>query len=139
MSFTYEVNKVMLIDGILFIIPGINLILFPNPKRSLKTKLDSKTVLPPFKDIRILLGAAYASIGIIVAVLGGIIDHTDELNAFAIARAISLMFIVYAISMQIVRKKWEWRGMILLYLVFYSILIVIYLFFGFVEPLPLQN
>jgi len=139
MLFTYEMNKLMLIDGVLFVIPGINLMLFPSPRKRVDAKLDTKTVLPLFKDVRIALGASYFSTGLTMVSLSGIIENTNELNTFAIFRCISLIFIVLAMALQIVRKKWKPKGDFIMYLIFYSILIVLYGYLGFIDPLPLQG
>ena len=138
MLFTFEVNKLMLIDGILFIIPGINIMLFPNPQRSLGSKLESKTALPLFIDIRRILGATYAAMGLMIAAMGGIISRTDELNKFAIFRSASLVFIVIAIGLQLARNKWKRKRVILMYLLLYSLLMVLYFLLGVIDPLPLQ-
>ena len=136
MSFTYEMNKLMLIDGILFILPGLSMMLLPNPLTRLKDKVESKIALASFSDVRLLLGAAYVSMGLIIAVLGGIINEKGELNNFAKFRAVSLLFIVYAIIMQIIRKKWKWSGYRLMYLFLYCLLILVYAFLGFIDPMP---
>ena len=137
MSFTYEMNKIMLIDGILFLLPGISMILLPNPQTRLKEKVDSKVALPPLKDVRLNLGAAYASMGFMIIMLGSFINDKAELNNFSKFRAISLIFIVYAQVMQMLRNKWKWSGYILMYLILYSLLIFVYGFFGFIDPMPI--
>ncbi len=139
MLYNYDVSKLMLIDGIIFMIQGIGLILFPGPQKRLYFKLDVKSVLPVFKDVRVMLGAGYTSMGLIVAALGGIIHHPDELNSFAIFRCLSMIFIIYAVIMQISGKRWKWRPDVILYLAFYSILFILYAFYGFIFPMPLSN
>ncbi len=129
----------MLVDGVLFIIPGINALLFPSPQRSLNTKLDTKTALPVFKDIRVALGASYLSTGVTMTSLAAIMNNTVELNNFAVFRCISLVFIVVAMIIQFMRKRWKLRGDFIMYMVFYSILIVLYGYLGFIDPLPLQG
>ncbi len=138
MLFTYELNKLMLIDGVLFAVPGISMMLFPNPRRKLAARMDSKKELPTMIDLRILLGAAYTSLGLIIATMGGVITRTDELNTFAIFRSVSLVFIIYAIGKQITGKKWRWKGTIVTYFIMYTILLFLYAFLGIVDPLPLQ-
>ena len=137
MAFTYELNKLMLIDGILFILPGISFILMPSPQARLKDKMEQKSAIAPFKGVTMALGAAYISMGLIIAALAGIISEKAELNNFAKFRAISLLFIVYAISMQMAKKKWKWSGYRLMYLVLYSLLILVYAFIGFIDPMPI--
>ena len=136
MLFTYELNKIMLIDGILFALPGLSMVLLPSPQTRLIEKVDSKVALPPFKDVRLLLGAAYLSMGFMMTMLGSIMVDKAELNNFSRFRAISLIIIVYAIVMQILRKKWKWNGYTLMYLIMYSLLILAYAFFGFIDPMP---
>lgn len=136
MSFTYEMNKIMLIDGILFLLPGVYMLILPSPQKRLKEKVDSKVALPPFKDVRLLLGAAYSSMGFMMIMLGGLMNDKAELNNFSKFRAISLVIIVYALIMQMLRKKWKWNGYSFMYLIMYSLLIVLYAFFGFVDPMP---
>jgi len=135
MSFTYDMNKIMLIDGILFLLPGVYMLILPSPQTRLKEKVDSKVALPPFKDVRVILGAAYTSMGFMIVMLGSFMNDKAELNSFSKFRAISLVFIVYALTMQMLRKKWKWNGYTLMYLIMYSLLIVIYGFFGFVDPM----
>jgi|GEM_PF-6297397 len=137
MSFTYEMNKLMLIDGILFMLPGLSMMLLPSPQSRLKDKVESKLTLASFGDVRQILGAAYISMGIIVAGLGGIISDKGELNNFARFRSISLLFIVYAVIMQIVSKRWKWSGYRLMYVFLYSLLILVYAFLGFIDPMPI--
>jgi hypothetical protein len=136
MSFTYEMNKIMLIDGILFTLPGLSMLLLPSPQTRLKEKVDSKVALPPFKDVRRILGAAYTSMGFMVIMLAGFMTEKGELNNFAKFRSISLVIIFYALVAQMLGKKWKWNGYAVMYLIMYGLLILVYAFFGFIDPMP---
>jgi hypothetical protein len=139
MSFPYEINKVLLGDGLLFLAQGFLTFMSPNPQRLLKDKVDTKIALPPFKDVRRAMGAGYMGMGLIVIGIGYCVTKGSDLNSITIFRALSLMPVVYAGAVQLLGKKWKTSGSLILFTALYAILILIYLFFGIVDPPAYPN
>jgi hypothetical protein len=135
MTFPNEVNKILLGDGILFIIQGFLTFAVPSPQRLLKEKIDSKLALPPFKDVRRALGAVFMSIGLIVIAVGGTVSKGLDLDTIAIFRAISLVPIVFAGYKHVTSKSWKTSGSQIMFTSLQAILILVYVYFGVVEPL----
>ena len=138
MTFTYEMNKLLLVDGLLFALPGLSMLVRTNPQRLLKEKIDSKNAIPAIKDVRRSLGAAWVSMGSIMIAIAGTIHEKAELNDIARFRCISLIFIVYAGAFQLIRKKWKFNGSSIMFLVLYGLLILAYAFLGYIDPMPAQ-
>jgi hypothetical protein len=136
MNFPHEINKIMLVDGILFILPGIGMLFKPSTHRILKEKVDNKIAAPALRDVRRLLGAAYLSMGVFMAAAGGTVSNGSELNRIAQLRAVSLIFIVFAGLLQIMGKRWKIQNFQVMYTFLYAVLVLAYLYLGLVEPLP---
>jgi hypothetical protein len=134
MNFAHETNKVLLIDGMLFMLLGSTMIFSPNSQNKLKEKVDSKLSAPALRDLRRGIGAAYLAMGLFVAALGGIITKESDLNSVAQIRGISLVIIVIAGLMQISSKRWKIGGYQIMYTFLYGVLILAYIYLGVIEP-----
>ena len=139
MAFPYEISKLFLADGSLFVIQGFLTYMSPSPQRLLKEKVDSKIALPPFKDVRRALGAGAFSMGFMMIAIGYVETKGLELNTLALFRAVTLIPIVYTGFRQIQGKKWKTSGSLIMFVSLYAILALMYVYFGLIDPPTYPN
>jgi predicted acyltransferase len=134
MAFSSEINKVLLVDGLSFIIPGISMFFAPSTHKQLKQNVESKIAAPALRDLSRGMGAAYITMGIFVIMVGYSVKSISELNNIAIFRAISLVFIVFANLLQWISKRWKLSGTQNMYTILYCLLILAYIYLGLIDP-----
>ena len=135
MALQYEINKVLFLDGILFTIPGLSMFISPSVSRHLKDKVDSKNAAPALRDLKRSAGAANLSMGLFVLIIAFVVKDKNSLNNIAIFRAFSLIFVFAASVLKVLSKRWKKDTVKAMYIFLYGMLILTYLYFGFVEPL----
>lgn len=101
-------NQVMTLDGLLFVLIGIVVLLAPSPQPGLVTPV-SDSVLPPFKDTRRLLASQFIAVGLMLFTLGWFVHDLPILRIAAILRITTLLLVISINLSQLRQGYWKPR------------------------------
>lgn len=121
------INTFIQIDGYIFLLIGIIVLITPSPQPGLTKKVNEVDLLP-FSQTRRLLASMFIASALLLIIIGRNIIDQEILRQIAIVRVISFVLVIGINAMQFQSKRWKAVPLIVLMTIF-SLMSLIYLFF----------
>ena len=101
-----SINVLLDIDGAIFVLIGIVVIVNPSPQPTLVDQVDSRTIVP-FEDTRRLVASQFIGNGLLAVLVGMRVHDVNTLKWAATARIAMLVTVIAVNASQLRRKAWK--------------------------------
>jgi ABC-type transport system involved in multi-copper enzyme maturation permease subunit len=127
----FSINNLLLIDGAVMLLIGINMMVAPAPASVLRKKPDSHAVMLALKQTRRVYGLLFVTVGILLCLIGYYEDAFHVLTVVGRFRALTLAVLIFFSYRQVQSGIWK-KTRIITLISFAAIFFVLYIFFGFI-------
>jgi len=124
------ISTLIKIDGYLFLLIGIIVLITPSPQPGLTKKVSEEDLLP-FSQTRRLLASMFIASALLLIVVGHGVEDYQILRTIGMVRVLSFVLVIALNANQYARKRWKSAPLIVLMTVF-SLMSVAYLYLIFV-------
>ena len=114
----------ILIDGFLFLLIGIVVMITPSPQPGLTKKVNEEDLLP-FSQTRRLLAAMFMASALLLLAVGFMSNETSVHRAVGMARILSFILVIVINANQYKSGRWK-AGPLLVLMTIFSVMSLVY-------------
>lgn len=122
-------NTYLQIDGYLFLLIGVIVLLMPSPQPGLTKKVNDEDLLP-FSQTRRLLASMFIGSAVLLIIIGRQVMDYKTLQQIGMARVATFALVIALNANQYLSKRWKSAPLVVLMTIF-SLMSLTYLFFIF--------